>query len=126
MTKNRYLELKYFCLQYNDWLKERAELYTEKSSSIIFVDKNKQHSDPASDKVAEASYYTNKINLVSNAAKVAGKELADYILLAVTQGKSYAVLKDKYGIPCCKNTYYTYCHRFFELLNIYILKEVSL
>ena len=122
MTKNRYLELKYFCLQYNDWLKERAELYTEKSSSIMFVDKNKQHSDPVSDKVAEASYYTNKINLVNNA----GKELADYILLAVTQGKSYTVLKDKYGNTCCKNTYYTYYFRFFELLNIYILKEVSL
>ena len=48
---------------------------------------------------------------------MADKDLAKYILMAVTYGHSYTYLKAKLDIPCSKDTYYDRYRKFFWILS---------
>lgn len=122
IEKHRYLELKYFCLQYPIWLRAYNSLYSlsrRPTDLALFekYEKGKGYSDPTA-RCAEARiYYRDRMKLVENTAIQTSESLWEYILEGVTTGASYDILKAKMDIPCGKDMYYELYHKFFWLLN---------
>lgn len=119
IDKNRYYELKYFCLQYPLWKQEYYELdgYYGRSIGAEVYSRLNALSDPTS-KIAETrSKYYNHMRVVEQSALDADPYLASYIMKAVTEGHSYDYLKSRLEIPCGRDMYYDRYRRFFWILD---------
>lgn len=119
VEKHRYFELKHFCLQYPIWKKAYASIdaMRRNRTDLASFIKSNGHSDITA-AIAEALLsYRNKIELVERIAMECDSELGEYIIKAVTEGRSYVYLKMNCNIPCSKDTYYDRYRRFFWLLN---------
>ena len=123
IEKHRYYELKHFCLQYNIWKQIADTLETEiKNSSgsgvvLVPVKNGSGPSNPTEVLALKKVFYTNKIDMVERVCKETSLALAPYILLAVTNGYSYDVLRARTNVPCCRDVYYELYRRFFWLLD---------
>ena len=119
ISKERYYELKHFCLQYPEWKKAYAVL--EASDHIYGWNLNHirstEPSDPTSERALRMAYLSRNIELVEQCSKDADLELSDYILKAVTKGYSYTYLSSMMGMPASRNLFYDRYRRFFWLLN---------
>lgn len=118
IEKHRYYELKHFCLQYPIWKKTISSLISIASRPIDMIPQrtNKQNS-PTEQCAMARLYYADRIKLVEDTAKETDSTLWSYILKGVTDGVSYDILKIRFNIPCCKDTYYDLYRRFFWLLD---------
>lgn len=118
VDKNRYYELKYFCLQYPLWKRAYEDLDGVSTSSFELV---RTSEGMLRDYVAlcaeERSLYLDRMCIVEKAARDADPYLAGYILKAVTEGHSYTYLETVLEIPCSRDTYYDRYRRFFWLLD---------
>lgn len=118
IDKNRFYELKYFCLQYPLWKKSYEQLDALRTSSFSLVRTN---DGSIRDYVAlcaeERTIYLNRMCTIEKAARDADSYLASYILKAVTEGLSYSYLKARLEIPCSRDMYYDRYRRFFWLLD---------
>lgn len=119
IDKNRYYELKYFCLQYPLWKKEYEELdgYYGRPIGAEVYSRLNEVNDPTSKTVETKSIYFNRMFLLERTAIDADPYLASYILKGVTEGHSYNYLKSRLGIPCGRDMYYDRYRRFFWLLS---------
>lgn len=118
IDKNRFYELKYFCLQYPLWKKVYEDLDTIRTTSFNLV---RVQDGSIRDYVAlcaeERSIYLDRICTIEKAARDADPYLANYILKAVTEGLSFTYLKARLEIPCSRDTYYDRYRKFFWLLS---------
>lgn len=119
IEKHRYYELKHFCLQYPIWKKAYNALdgVSGNGSFLSIVSKTNTRIDPVAKCVEAKMYYLDRMNLVNNAAKEADEALAEYIVVAVTEGLTYTYLSMKMDIPCSRDYYYEVYRRFFWLLS---------
>lgn len=117
ISKHRYYELKHFCLQYPEWRKELEKLYLEPGSLKMDYTKSPDPSDRTADMAIRRMKLKKKMELVEQAAIATDPELANYILVAVTDGMSYEFLRMKLGIPCCRDSFYECYRRFFKVLS---------
>lgn len=119
IDKNRFYELKYFCLQYPLWKRAYEDLDGLRicSYDLSKVSRSSVRNDAIGECVEERSLYFERINVVEKAAIEADPYLASYILKAVTEGLSFDYLKTRLEIPCCRDTYYDRYRRFFWLLD---------
>lgn len=119
IERQRYYELKHFCLQYPIWKKAYAALngLSKRPVDLALFTKPGTHSDPTAKCAMAKKYYRDRMNMVENVAAETNQELAGYILMAVTEGLSYDILKARLEIPCSKDSYYELYRRFFWLLN---------
>lgn len=118
IERHRYYELKHFCLQYPIWKKAYQSLdsMVRFAYDVARVDSNKI-SNPVEDCAEAREFYYDRMKMVESAAKETDEYFGSYILRAVTEGLSFDCLHTKYGIPCCKDTYYNLYRRFFYLLS---------
>lgn len=117
ISKYRYYELKYFCLQYPEWKRRVQELREQmQSASLIFQKKQNAQSDIVSKNAIEIFSLERNISRIVAASKEADEYLWEYILLAVTEGVSYTYLKTALGMPCSKGMYYRRYRKFFKVL----------
>ena len=119
ISKHRHYELKHFCLQYPDWKRAyalrsgRSACLTTLTSSLV----NHNHLySPISDN-SMLSNYARQIELIEKIAIETDPYLYDYILLGVTEGRSYTYLRTMLGMPCGRDMYYDRYRKFFWLLN---------
>lgn len=119
IDKNRFYELKYFCLQYPLWKKAYTLLEGFKAYSydLSGVSGSGSPSDPTGDCVEERSIYLERMQLVEEAARETDPYLASYILKAVTEGLSFTYLQSILEIPCSRDTYYDRYRKFFWILS---------
>ena len=118
VDKNRYYELKYFCLQYPLWKRAYEELDGVKTSSIELVRTPEGYiRDHIALCAEERSLYLDSMCLVEKTARNADPYLASYILKAVTEGYSFTYLESMLEIPCSRDTYYDRYRKFFWLLD---------
>lgn len=117
ISKNRYYELKYFCLQYSEWKTAYAGLNDTSIYSPSAIGRSTNISNPTEKLVMAKRYYSEKVEMIERIAKETDFELHTYILKAVTEGVSYTNLKTMYNIPCSRDTYYDRYRRFFWLLS---------
>lgn len=119
IEKNRFYELKYFCLQYPLWKKayELLDGLRICSYELAGSAKTSLPGDITGNCVEERSIYFERMQAIERAAIEADPYLASYILKAVTEGLSYTYLKSRLEIPCSRDTYYDRYRRFFWLLD---------
>lgn len=119
IEKNRYYELKYFCLQYPLWKNEYEMLdgYYGRLIGAEVYSRLSGVSDPTSKTAQIRSVYFENMKIVEKAALDADPYLSNYILKGVTEGHSYPYLKARLEIPCSRDTYYDRYRRFFWLLD---------
>ena len=119
IDRHRYYELKHFCLQYQGWKKAYNELnysVTRPTDSVRVFPTN-DVSDSVAAYVEERLFYADRIAMIESAARETDPILGSYILMAVTEGVSYEIIKARLDIPCCKDVYYELYRRFFWLLS---------
>ena len=108
LPKNRYYELKYFCLQFWDWQKRRAQL------DGLATHENREPTEPEAIERAELD---EKIRKVMSCAKLAAHEYDDILLTGVTKGQSYDTMSAKKVLPMSREAYYAIYRKFFWLLD---------
>lgn len=117
IEKHRYYELKHFCLQYPFWKKAYVLcLASDKSKSDITI-KTNSVSKPTEECALKRVFYSDRMDMVEQAAMDADEFLSSYILKAVTTGLSYDALRVQTNIPCSRDVYYEYYRKFFWLLD---------
>ena len=119
IDKHRYYELKHFCLQYPTWKKAYVSLdgMSKKPEQLLIFVQTGACGDPTAKCAIAKSYYYERIAMLEHTAIVTDKELGSYILIGVTEGCSYDVLRVRHNIPCFKDTYYELYRKFFWLLS---------
>lgn len=119
IEKHRYYELKHFCLQYPFWRKLYLSFdsISTRPFDIIGSSSENEFSDPTARCAIDRAFYSERMNMLNRVAETTDRQLADYILNAVTVGWSYDILKARLGIPCGKDTYYELYRKFFYLLD---------
>lgn len=121
IPKYRFLELKYFCLQYNMWKQEYRRLSEDLGMvSKLYTDdriKSKNIKDNTADIAIRRSSLKHKIDMVERVTFSTDKELGSYIFKAVTENLTYPDLYTMYEIPCSNDMYYDRWHKFYYLLD---------
>ena len=110
IEKHRYYELKHFCLQYPIWRKAYSVLdgYSNPPKDLASFVVTSTLGDPTAKCAMAKTYYSERTDMVERVAEQTDRELAEYILKAVTEGWSYDILKARLEIPCCKDVYYEF------------------
>lgn len=116
ISKHRYYELKHFCLQYDEWVKEVFYDSTN-SKSIIHTTNDISINDYTSNIAIKNLHLKKKMQLVEDTCSESDEVLSSYILLGVTKGVSYENLKSIHNIPCGRDMYYDRYRKFFWLLD---------
>lgn len=116
ISKERYYELKHFCLQYHEWKKLHENIVLVNSSSLVKPGIKSQES-PVEHKVEVLSKYWQKMKMVEETCMVCDPGYSYYIFKAVTEGLSYDKLVARYELACSKDYYYDIYRKFFWLLD---------
>lgn len=118
IERHRYYELKHFCLQYPIWKDALLSLDgLERKPFDLAPSKTNKTTDPTEKMVETRMYFSERIKMVEEAASKTDPELAYCILKGVTEGLSYEKLQARYGVPCCKDSYYKLYRKFFWILS---------
>jgi len=118
ISKNRYYELKHFCLQYKEW--NLLYLYSQNLSSVSIVSLEKHGYGTLSsvEKIFEnMEVYRSRMEVIRNAAIKADPYIADFIFKAVTEERSFTYLEATLNIPCSKKMYFDRYRKFFYILD---------
>lgn len=114
----------YFALQYPKWKRQYAEYIGSAIKAADYDDKPRGTgtSDPTARIAMRSSILRSNIDLIECTALTAGRDVAEYLLYAVTnEGVTYNYLKSgkcKLGkIPCGRNQYYQMRRLFYYLLS---------
>ena len=115
ISKHRLLELKHFCMQYEEWRQEYVRLTVLQSYGY-----GKIPGSGVSDKVSKVALRAAELDgymkMIVKCCKEADESIWTYIFEGVTCGVSYGVLVAR-GIPCGKDYYYDKYRKFFWLLD---------
>ena len=109
ISKHRRLELVHFCLQYPEW---KGYL-----SSIKCRGSQDEFSDPTGEEAVRRVLYSRNVETIEVAARIAGADIYEYLLLSVTEDVSFPTLKTKYDIPCGADLFYNRYHKFWFILS---------
>ena len=120
IPRQRYYELKHFCMQYPDW-KIQLKAIDGYQHQADFTDMPKTVENDIFDPVARTAQQRERllrrIDMVESAAREAGADLSGYILKGITEGIAYSILCTKLTIPCNRNEYYDCYRKFFWILD---------
>lgn len=120
ISKHRFKELYYWCLQYNEW-KDELKYKTDTVKTIEATDMPFSRGDidnPTQSLAMRRTLLENNCQIIEQTAIETDPDLYQYILKAVTaEGITYRYLKLIMGIPCSHNTYYDKRRRFYWLLS---------
>lgn len=108
VPRNRYHELRYFCLQFHDWERRRNSLVGLATHA---------NREPTESEAFERIALESKIKMVTFSAEEAGHELSHWILVGVTTGLTYDKLNAYDPMPCGRELYYSIYRKFFYILD---------
>lgn len=124
ISKERYLQLKYHCLQYQDWVRMYRSLDGYSSQDRIIV-----NGSPISDKswaksvekaAEQREKYKNAMDTIIFVAKATcslDPGLERFLLSSITTGQTYDYYKTMHGIPCSRGKFYKLRRKFFYILS---------
>ncbi len=118
IPKYRYYELKYRCLQYDEWIKERNDIsYTwSKRFENDRVDGG-ETKDTIMDILNRDDDLREKIRSINLALQHVPLDLREPIKYAVTKGAGWSVVQARYSLICTRDEYYNAYHKFFWTLD---------
>ena len=115
ISLNRFRELKYFCLQYDDKKRELNSLMFISSPAYDGQPHGHSISDTTAKKALRVAELKKDVELIEQCAVEADSTIYRYIVTNVTKGLAYEFL----GVPMGKNHFYEKRRKFFWLLNKY-------
>lgn len=118
ISKYRFRELYYFCLQYDEWKRElESNVHTVKSIQISDMPSSHNYRDQTADLAERRVSLQRKCELIEQTAIEADPDIYQYIIEGVT--KDYATFRylSLKGMPCSQNTYYNKRRKFYYLLS---------
>lgn len=114
ISKHRYYELKHFCMQYGEWVKEYIDIYGPHCKDLINTVYGVSNETSVTEEQAiRANEISRKMNLIIKAAYYADADMQDKIIIAVTKGLSYDTMVTRYDIPCGKDYWYDRIRKFY-------------
>lgn len=118
ISKNRYAELKAFCLQYG----EKKSKIKYGISAAQYDGQPKAHSTGSQTErqAMDNAIYMKDCAMIEEAAIRTNPEIWRYIVKSVTLGLSYEFIEydnEQGKIPMCKNDFYGTRRKFFSILN---------
>lgn len=119
ISKNRFRELYYWCLQYKEW-KDELNYMTNTIKSIEIKDAPGagEMGDPTQKLAIRREELKRNCELIEKTAIEADPEIYQYLIKAVTdENITYRYLKMIMNIPCGKKMYYDRRRKFYWLLN---------
>lgn len=124
IDRHAFLSAYHFALQYPEWKVQYADMIGGAIRGLDYNDMPKGSStgDPTARLAMRTSILRSNIDLIERTALIAGENLVEFILYAVTnEGVTYKYLtggRCKLGrIPCGKNEYYQRRRMFYYLLS---------
>lgn len=119
ISKYRYYELKYYCLQYPEWKKELLECQEKivSTSSIILSKREKSLEDKVSEIAIRKNSLERKMENIVFSCKESDPQLWNFLLIAVTEGMSWTYLSTALRMPCGRDYFYDKYHKFFYILS---------
>lgn len=117
ISKNRYRELYYFCMQYTERAAEIEELRYPSGHPPDGMPKGTVTSDRTASVAVKAAQLDSDNDLIRQAAEEAGGTLAPWILKAVTNGMNYNAMRMQEHIPCNEKEFRRIRHKFFYILD---------
>lgn len=119
ISKNRFLELYYWCLQYGEWKKELKYLInTVGAMEINDITTSKNSGDSTQKLAMRRGMLEQNCQLIEQTTIEADSDIYQYILKAVTEEEvTYQYLKLIMEIPCGKDMYYDRRRKFYWLLD---------
>ena len=111
ISKERYRELMYFCMQYQGW-KDRIE-YGLKAGCHDGQPHGGSVGNPTEEQAIKNAEYECKAKMIEDTAYETDQELWKYILNSVTMGIPYEYMK----APCGRRQFYDARRKFFYLLS---------
>lgn len=119
ISKNRYKELRAFCLQYPEWKEKESEILDSGTAPQDGPAVKNHISDPTQKKglALILSNVTGKIKLIEDTARDVDVILAEYLIRNVTT--EYYGYQDlvKCGMVCSRSDFYRKRRQFFYYLN---------
>ena len=118
ISKNRYKELKAFCLQYDE--KKSKVRYGVSSVQSNGTPSGNFRESPVEKQAIENSVFLRDIRMIEEAAIRADPGVWKYILRSVTRGLSYEYIEydEELGrIPMCSKDFYGTRKLFYSILN---------
>ncbi len=114
ISRARYNELKYFCMQYSE---KKHELMSNYGLHAVVEDgqpKGNIPGNPTECKALKNLKLQKEIELIENTAFAADKEIYEYLLKNVTEGIAYEYL----DVPKARKQFYESRRYFFYLLSL--------
>lgn len=119
ISKHRFKELYYFCLQYDEW-KDELKYKTDnlKSQELSSTPISHSNTSTVENLAIRRQQLESKCKLIEQTAMETDSELYQYIIKAVTnEYVTYKYLQTIMNIPCSRNTYYDRRRKFYYLLS---------
>lgn len=116
ISRNRYLELYYFCRQYKEWKHEYSNLLLCHAITYEEHIKGSDIPDYTSDIAIKKKELSSKIELVDNTLQETDPDLAIYLFKNIVEEETYTYISSHYPVPCCEKTFYKIRRKFFWLL----------
>lgn len=112
ISRAKYNELKYFCMQYGEKKEELARGYGLKTAVNDGMPKSTSLSNPTAQNAIKKVSLEEDIALIEKTAQKASETLYPWILKNVTEGVPYEWL----NVPCGRRQFYERRRYFFYLL----------
>lgn len=119
ISKYRFRELYYFCLQYDEW-KEKIEQICNPIKGMQYSEmpSSGNPGDPTMHIAIECADISKKIIAIETAAQAADPELYKFIIMAVTnENVTFNFLKMQKNIPCERDRFYNSRRKFYFILD---------
>lgn len=119
ISKNRFKELYYWCLQYDEWKDElKYRTSTVKSVNITDMPSAVGSGDSTQKLAMRREQLERNCSLIEQTAIEADPYIYPYLIKAVTdENVTYRYLKMVMDIPCGRDMYYNRRRRFYWLLS---------
>lgn len=119
ISRNRFKELYYWCLQYNEW-KDELKYKTDTAKSIGVTDMPIAHNNGNStqDLAIRRAELERNCRIIEQAVIEADPDIYQYLLKAVTnEGVTYQYLSRVMGMPCGRKFYYERRRKLYWILD---------
>lgn len=111
ISKERYRELFYFCMQYGEWKESIA--YGIRPACTDNISHGSGISNPTEQMAIHNQKALENCRLIEDVAKAAGGYIWKYILKNVTEGIAYEYM----NVPCGRRYFYEIRKKFFFMLS---------
>jgi rhodanese-related sulfurtransferase len=121
LSRHQFNTAKWYALGFNEWLDEYNRL-KDSVSAISYENGDMPHavnktSNPTEELAERRAELRAKMDKIVACCNVAGGDLSEYLLKAVTnENVTYHTLKALMDIPCSANTFYDRRRKFYWLL----------